>query len=564
MEGLEGIHGAEGGSDLEFHEIPTQGSSHTSQATYVRAPSQGLPTTATTNQTFESPNKFNSGNTPALTILFKMLREDVRPLPVGSFTERSVARRVYNSTGVAVERVTMVTPTDALIEFASGTLVVTIAQELHQIKEWEDISVWVMCLIGNKDYIMQLCREQAKNEEQKRKREAEAERMREDQQEQHEKLSELIDKVNNQARLVGEIQQGNFAIPKESAPRISLLQGQSVASTGSVPRIPSSLHTPTGVYSNINPHHQQNHPRKNTKNPDLPTFSGEIPTPKGEVEYDNFIFQLQMLRSSYTDDAIRNAIVASVRTHAKIAIRAIGYGSSLDAMIRQLENRFGLGETVDILGQQFHQLMQQPKERVGEFGGNLEYKFRLLQEKCPGRFTEDQLRDRLFHGMSDKLRDSVRFLYSQPGCDFNTLLKAAMTCENEAVSRASTRAKSMQVDTNESTEVAKTGISSIREELDQMNAILKGANFKNNNGYKKRDKQDIRNKLKGPGTSAAGPFRRGKKPVQCYCCNGWGHYKLQCPNEEPVEGSKEWENLHGEETKEGGPLPQEQEANPQQ
>ena len=165
--------------------------------------------------------------------------------------------------------------------------------------------------------------------------------------------------------------------------------------------------------------------------------------------------------------------------------------------------------------------------------------------------------------MSDKLRDSVRFLYSQPGCDFNTLLKAVMTCENEAVSRASTRAKSMQVDTNENTEVAKTGISSIREQLDQMNAILKGANFKNSNGYKKRDKQDIRNKLKGPGIFAAGPFRRGKKRVQCYFCNGWGHYKLQCPNEEPVEGSKEWENLHGKETKEGGPLPQEQEANPQ-
>ena len=564
MEELEGINGAEGGSDPEFHKIPTQGSSYTSQATYIRAPSQGLPTTTTTNQIIESPNKFNSGNAPALTILFKMLREDGRPLPVGSFTERSVARRVYNSTGVAVERVNMVTPTDALIEFAPGTLVVAIAQVLHQINEWEDIPVWVTCLMGSKNYIMQLCRERAENEEQKRVWKAEAKKMREDQQEQQEKLSELIDKVNDQAQLVGEMQQSNLAIPKESAPRISLLQGQSVTSIGSIPRIPSSLHTPTGVYSSANPHQQQNHPRKNTKNPDLQTFSGEIPTPKGEVEYNNFVFQLQMLRSSYMDDAIRNAIVASVRTHAKIAIRAIGYGSSLDAMIRQLENRFGLVETVDILGQQFHQLMQQPKERVGEFGGNLEYKFRLLQEKCPGRFTEDQLRDCLFHGMSDKLRDSVRFLYSQPGCDFNTLLKAAMTCENEAVSRASTRAKSMQVDTNENTEVAKTGISSIREQLDQMNAILKGANFKNNNGYKKRDKQDIRNKLKDPETSAAGPFRRGKKPVQCYHCNGWGHCKLQCPNEEPVEGSKEWENLHGEETKDGGPLPQEQEANPQQ
>ena len=100
------------------------------------------------------------------------------------------------------------------------------------------------------------------------------------------------------------MQQSNLAIPKESAPRISLLQGQSVVSTGSIPRIPSSLHTPTGVYSNVNPHQQQNLPRKNTKNPDLPTFLGEITTPKGEVEYDNFVFQLQMLRSSYTDDAI--------------------------------------------------------------------------------------------------------------------------------------------------------------------------------------------------------------------------------------------------------------------
>ena len=96
---------------------------------------------------------------PALTILFKMLREDSRPLPVGSFTERSVARRVYNSTGVAVEQVTMITPTDALIEFAPGMLVVAIAQVLHQINEWEDIPVWVTCLMGSKNYIMQLCRE---------------------------------------------------------------------------------------------------------------------------------------------------------------------------------------------------------------------------------------------------------------------------------------------------------------------------------------------------------------------------------------------------------------------
>ena len=112
----------------------------------------------------------------------------------------------------------------------------------------------------------------------------------------------------------------------------------SIVSLGSIPRIPSSIQTPTGVYgtTNLNPHEHQGHQKKNTKNPDLPIFSGETPTPKGEVEYDNYIFQLQMLRSSDTDDAIRNAIVATIRTQAKMAIRAIGFGSSLDAMIRQL------------------------------------------------------------------------------------------------------------------------------------------------------------------------------------------------------------------------------------
>ena len=59
--------------------------------------------------------------------------------------------------------------------------------------------MWVTCLMGSKNYIMRLCRERAENEEQKRVWEAEAKKMREDQQEQQEKLSELIDKVIDQA-----------------------------------------------------------------------------------------------------------------------------------------------------------------------------------------------------------------------------------------------------------------------------------------------------------------------------------------------------------------------------
>ena len=128
-----------------------QVSSQSKQAEYIRAPSQGLPSTqGITNSVYDTPSKDDhTTNQPALTILLKMLREDGQPLPIGSFTERSIARRVYGLTGVTTERVTMVTPTDALVEFVPGTLVVVIAQALDQIDEWEDIPVWVSVLMGS-------------------------------------------------------------------------------------------------------------------------------------------------------------------------------------------------------------------------------------------------------------------------------------------------------------------------------------------------------------------------------------------------------------------------------
>ena len=177
----------------------------------------------------------------------------------------------------------MVTPMDALVEFTPGTLIATIAQVLDQIDEWEDIPVWVSVLMGNHHYMMKLCQERAEYTEQKKMMEAEVDRMHEEQQEQQEKLSELIDKVNDQARMVGEIQHNNATNQGGSASRIPLLQGQSVASSGSVPRIPSSLHTPVGVYgaTNQGQQGQQTGPKKNTKKPDLPIFSGEDTDSKG-------------------------------------------------------------------------------------------------------------------------------------------------------------------------------------------------------------------------------------------------------------------------------------------
>ena len=127
----------------------------------------------------------------------------------------------------------------------------------------------------------------------------------------------------------------------------------------------------------------------------------------------------------------------------------------------------------------------------------------------------------------------------------------------------------------DSSTTEKCDITSIRAQLEQMSSILKGAHYqpggkpgrkqKANGKAAQQVDQDTRQGLKGPGVSAAGPFTQGRRPVQCHRCCGWGHYKQNCPNKEPAQGSKKWEwaNSRGEEVKEGVPLPPTTQANPQ-
>ena len=248
-----------------------------------------------------------------------------------------------------------------------------------------------------------------------------------------------MDRVNQQAQLIGE------------------LQAQSLQ--GSIPRIPSTLSTLLSV-----PQQEEKQPHKMSKTLDLPNFSGDVPNPKDEAEFDNLIFQIKLLQKTYTDGMIRNTVVSHVRGIAKTVVCAVGYDAELPGMISWLEDKFGLGETNDNLLLEFHQMVQGPNEKVQDFGSKLECKFKILQERFPGRYAAVQLKDRFFSGMHDKMRHSMQFLYTQDDCSFSKLLKAAMTAEAEHNSRVLVKAKvaAAQIVTNP----ANQELSSIQNQLD--------------------------------------------------------------------------------------------------
>ena len=175
-----------------------------------------------------------------------------------------------------------------------------------------EIPIVVSCIKGKKSYVVDVCRQRTALIEQRGKAEWEIEQTQMEAHQQRETLAQLIDRVNQQARIIGE------------------LQVQSL--TGSIPRVSSDV-------SNTHSHQGEGRQTKTSKTPNLPNFSGEIPTPKGEAEFDNWIFQIKSPQSTYTDDAIRNAVVSNVRGIAKMVVHAVGYDHGViryDLTVRRL------------------------------------------------------------------------------------------------------------------------------------------------------------------------------------------------------------------------------------
>ena len=476
-----------------------------------------------------------------LLLLLRVEQENGKPLLVGTHSERCVNLQIVQGTGITPVHIVRINPFDTVVEFAADVPIVAVAQQLHMMRTWEEVPVVISCIIGKREYIMDVCHQKSILVEQHGEAEKKIEQTRMESKRQQETLSQLVDRVNQQARLIGE------------------LQTQSIQ--GSTIRIPSESTCHPAV------HHEE---RLQTKTPALPVFSGDLPVPKGEVEFDNWIFQIKSLQKTFTDDAIRNAVVANARGIARTVVRAVGYDAELSLMISHLEDRFGLGDTNDALLLEFHQMSQGVNEKVQDYGSKLECKFKILQERFPGRYAAVQLKDRFFSGLQDKMRDSMRFLYMQDDCTFSKLLKGAMIAEAESRNRTVAKAKAANVDVNTNNANNNSeGLNSIQSQLDSMSKILKSAQFNKTKSNGKSNAKKGSNsksaevkpqkKSKGPAITAAGPFTGGKPPIQCYRCMGWGHLIRNCPNREPIPGSVEWGNLHGEEALEGAPLPQEKE-----
>ena len=105
--------------------------------------------------------------------------------------------------------------------------------------------------------------------------------------------------------------------------------------------------------------------------------------------------------------------------------------------------------THDTLVCKFHQLSQEQNEHIREFAGKIEKVFKKLQQQIPERYPDKLLlKDRMFHGMNQHLKDSLRYLYTQSSVTYANLLQAVYAAKVEAEKGRAAHSKAANLTTS--------------------------------------------------------------------------------------------------------------------
>ena len=97
--------------------------------------------------------------------------------------------------------------------------------------------------------------------------------------------------------------------------------------------------------------------------PNLPIFLGQEPVPSTEGSIDQWLFQVEGALATHTEEAIRSAVIGSVRGAAHELLEFIGYGKEMGDILKHIKERFGQGPSKSKLQKEFF-LMVQGRQKV--------------------------------------------------------------------------------------------------------------------------------------------------------------------------------------------------------
>ena len=107
-----------------------------------------------------------------------------------------------------------------------------------------------------------------------------------------------------------------------------------------------------------------------TNIPKLSAFSGE--RVKGEVSFEQWSYELQTLRKTYSDSALREGIQHSLRGAAADTVRNMGPDVPLDTILKKFTIVYGNVKSFDLLMRDFYRADQGEEESIPSFATRME------------------------------------------------------------------------------------------------------------------------------------------------------------------------------------------------
>ena len=170
-----------------------------------------------------------------------------------------------------------------------------------------------------------------------------------------------------------------------------------------------------------------------TNIPKLSAFSGE--RAKGEVSFEQWSYELQTLKKTYSDSALREGIQHSLRGAAADTVRNMAPDVPLDTIIKKFTIVYGNVKSFDLLMQDFYHADQGEEESIPSFATWVEGLLFQICDKFPEKLTppEEQrvLKDHLFHGCKKSIWDSVKYCFADPCIDYMHFQEECREAEEE-------------------------------------------------------------------------------------------------------------------------------------
>ena len=287
--------------------------------------------------------------------------------------------------------------------------------------------------------------------------------------------------------------------------------------------------------------------------PKLPILLGQEPVPNIEGSIDQWLFQVEGALATHTEEAVRSAVIGSVRGTAHELLKFIGYGEEMSDILKHIKERFGQGPSKAKLQKEFVLMEQRKTESINQFAGWVEQRFKRLRALYPGRYDLNLLKERVFQGMHPHLRDSMRFLYMKEEVGYEEFLAMVYEAETEETEGkiSNVKAKAMTA----KTVVKKKGPTDfldIKQQIESLATIMKSATMesvklKEVEGVSSPKKKEVfqnspKKVFQGSPQKGKGISKPEQKPIKCSRCDGWGHGWNECPTLENLN----WRELVGD------------------